>query len=591
VNTSRSKIGLKIHPGGDFIEEEDLVIEPLGNFTYAYKKGEIRGVTSADEFDLGDISIEGVKIEDKVYEFLEDKSGLRSPVFKTAEMQKIRAWANGEKEALSGEELFEKCKNYLELFLDLPKEHHYDVATITAMQSWCRPAVNTVFYLSIAGAFGSGKSTVLEALEPIFYHGKLTGSMTESALKRAIESQKLSPLYDELDVETGTQDSIKYRSIRQGYRKGNPTILTNPDNYELETFDTFSSKAFSMHGDIETALKSRSIPISIAESDDNRLPVINQFKEGLGQELTTELLVWYLENIPDAVARVSEVSQVALNLQPHSENIQEARQEIYQKATQNFTKEQLEFLEEHNGRVTELAFISNLVTEIFDVDVVDSLKESFEYKQEMELEYDENSLLNLLKELIIERFEEREDRERYKNSQGLVWIKNKEIHDDFNQRLKENDLSGVSPQKFKEYKRELGFVDELNHKKVKVPENPSTAESDKKSLTCLLIDKKAKRKLGLLDQGNQDNQRNHGNSDVRRPQHEIVKAASNLECIGFTEGIPSKAEEIEEESGLKPDIFEEVFQRMQKEGMVKEEKPGKFVFSRKLSPENLAMAE
>lgn len=561
-NEGGSQFKGSIDPAGDVLPEENLVVEPLGDREYVYNYDGDRGISTSQNEEVGDgIEIQYLEIGEDWFKLDGKPLTTQDLIYQEPSKEKLQDWIEGKKKSKSGKQIYNDVKLYLETFLDLPREHHYDVATITALQSWCRPAINTVFYLAVAGAFGSGKTALLEALEPVFYHGKLAGSMTESGLRRAIERLKLSPLYDELDVETGTTDSIKYRSLRQGYRKGNQAIMANAKSHKLESFDTFGSKAFSLHGDIERALKQRSIPISIAETEDKRLPVVNQYKRGFGKSLATELLIWYLENISQAVAEVSEVSEVAVERDGDSKNADEIRQEIYDAATEDFNEEQLEFLQDYSGRVSELAYISNRVSEIFNVNTVEALRKSFEFKSEMELEYDDDARIEILRDMIVNEYELRKENLEKQNSTGTVWIKRKEIKKDFDEEMNNRGLEAATGHTFKRFLRELGFTDEVNYKKVKVPD-----DGEKKSLKCLLIDKKARRKLGIedgaSDSSNFGNRSNSGNrlKKVRKALPE--KGASKDE------------QTVINDSGIGEEEAESILQELSKDGVIFQPKPG-----------------
>jgi hypothetical protein len=74
-----------------------------------------------------------------------------------------------------------------------------------------------------------------------------------------------------------------------------------------------------------------------------------------------------------------------------------------------------------------------------------------------------------------------------------------------------------------------------------------------------------------------------------RPQHEIVKAADDLDAIGETDGVKRNYDELLEASELDPGDFEEIFEKMESEGLIIEKQPGEYVLHKKLRPENVVM--
>jgi hypothetical protein len=70
------------------------------------------------------------------------------------------------------------------------------------------------------------------------------------------------------------------------------------------------------------------------------------------------------------------------------------------------------------------------------------------------------------------------------------------------------------------------------------------------------------------------------------PQHQISEAFSVLEAVG-REGIPVQASDVEEKTELEADDFEDVFDRMESEGLIREPNAGKYCLSKKAAPEQV----
>lgn len=484
----KDKKYLKIHSAGEFIPEINLVIEPLGNEEYIYYFNGLRGKTTAiikpqkaqkrKEYFL--------KINDEWFE-LKDKP-IKNVLFKIPSEESIIKWVSGEYKIKTGKELYEDCKKFIEVCLDLPLSYYYEVCTLLALLTWVRELTSSVFYGRIAGSFGSGKTVAMEVLALLFQHGYLIGDITSHGIARIIDKQKLNALFDEMDVGKGTKDTEAYRICRQGYRKNNPYVRCHPKTLDPQIFQVYSVKVFSLHSDIERALKMRGIPINIGQTSDSRLPIINMFKDSLGQEIFENIFFWYMENICK-VAKVSEVSEVAKVSIRSKDTIEEIREKIFKLATNKLNERELEFLKKFKGRNVELGYIALFVSKAFGIDILETLNKSFKEKAEFESEFDEGFMLTLIKDVLESKYNDYKDNENQKTtSNGIVFVENKVIYKAVNDKLKEKELDAVSPYKFKSYLRELGFIDQVNRKKIKI---------DNKSVLCMLYDKKILVRLSL----------------------------------------------------------------------------------------------
>ncbi|MFB6199451.1 MAG: hypothetical protein ABEJ83_01115 [Candidatus Nanohaloarchaea archaeon] len=67
------------------------------------------------------------------------------------------------------------------------------------------------------------------------------------------------------------------------------------------------------------------------------------------------------------------------------------------------------------------------------------------------------------------------------------------------------------------------------------------------------------------------------------PQMQISKAFSELEAVG-RDGLTAKVSEIEDETELESDDFDQVFERMESEGLISEPKAGKYNLKKKAAP-------
>ncbi len=492
-----------LHPGGGVGLREKLVYEPIGNYEYLWIYGGKRGRSRAFFREK-----EGwfVKIGEDYFKL---KGGVISELAYTTPVSEdsIGRWLRGEYKVKRGAEIYAGVLNYMKSFLDLPREHYYITNALLVLESWLVEFLMVVFYGSIIGGFGSGKTAALEALAIVMRHGVLAGSIKSSGIARVGSDQKLSLLFDEFDVGSDKKgDNEANKIVRQAYRRGNTFIRmkqTRSSGFIAEIFNHFGVCAFSLHSDLERALKTRGLIVNIGESDDSRLPVINLYKQACGKKIAEGIFFWYMENATSEkvsqVSKVFQVPQVSIDsLFGDNFNVENFRKELYDNATKIFPEEYNKFLKETKGRDCELAYIALIVSLAFGVSgILNDLKESFKEKRDTEAEYDEDVYKQLLKEVLAEWYEKLKEDENQRTKAGITWVKRQSIQDDFNSILKERSWDGASNYKLKGYLRDLGFVDQVTMKKKKIKYKEEDKEKVK-TIMCLYFDKKVRYRLGLL---------------------------------------------------------------------------------------------
>lgn len=481
-----------LHPAGGITD--NFVYEPIGNLQYVYKtKDGAKGITNATEDEENWF----IQIENQTYVF-SDKP-LDTITFYSPNREIIEKWINNEHTSKSGKELFNICKNYLRTFLDLPDDNYYSIAVLTALESWLREVINVVFYLGIVGGFGGGKTVAAEAITYLLYHGHSSGNISSADVARSIDQQKLSLFIDDIDSFAGSKDSEVYQVVRQGYRKGLPYSRVNPNTLEPEDFDIFGVKIFTIHSDIERALKTRTFIINIAESSSKQLPILNLKKEEFGKKIYDELFIWYMDNILELKDKINANDKFLFdllnlfNFRSDELDKETVREYIYKSLPTNIL-EKVEQVQQVTGRNLELFFIGLFVADAVGLDLTKELISILSEKKESESEFDESVILSLLKDFLIEQYEQLKDKPEYLTPDGLFFIKNKELYTSFNAKLKGEGFSGITPHKFKGYLRDLGFVDKVNRKAREVMD-----KGKKQALLCCIFDARIKEKLGFVD--------------------------------------------------------------------------------------------
>ena len=382
------------------------VLEPIGDRRYVFNADGMRGIAEAEpiyqEFEAKKKpkKIVGwkIRINGNDYEF--DGKPLEKIPFDIPDIDEIDIWTGGLRKTRPFPEIYEMLHKGVRTCLDLPCDYYYHILCLLILQSWAIEKLPAVFYGLVVGGFGGGKTVCQEVMKCLSKHGFLAGSITGSGTARTIQRYKLALFGDEIDVETAIKDSEKYMVFRQGYRRNNPFVRMNKNTFEPEFFDGFSSKTFSLHSDIEKALKTRSLIINIGETGDNRLPVINLMKEKFLRPVFEELFFWYMDNIGQA--RSIELPLVNID---YDMGIEELRKGLYNVATTGVSAEEKKFLSKFKGRNTELGFIAIFISRVFGIDIMTSIYEAFKEKEESEREFDASSFQGILKQLLIDKYQ------------------------------------------------------------------------------------------------------------------------------------------------------------------------------------------
>jgi len=509
-------LGNVLHPAGGLAT--NFVYEPLGTREYVYRtKDGKKGIFSLQiEYEDPEKKKNPswkIQIEGKPYYF--SKKPPKEWLFNTPDREIIQKWVDGKKQSLTTEEMWNLNNIYFRTFLDFPHQYEFSATLLFIQQTWLVELLPVVFYLGIKGEFGGGKTVTGEAITNVSRHGYLTGNLSPPFVARAIQDQKITLMVDELDSLAGTKDSDLNSIFRQGYRRGSRYSRVNPDTLEPESKEIFGPKLFTVHANIEEALQTRTIPLHVRETEKPEYPIVNLDKTAFGKLVYAENFLWYLDNI--LALRDNElhtINGLAINtldildtldtkISDYNVDVRasEIRATLFEKKKSLISEGQVSQVSQVVGRNTELMFVCFTLSNILKISCDDDIKKTFEQKLIEEGERSELGYLGLLRDVLNELWISKQNEPDYMTDEGFVKISNKEIYNRFNEKLKKEYDSGVSPPKFKEYLLEFGFTDALNRKKLEVP---ILGDPEKKSRLCNIFTPRVLRKIGVEPQEKTD---------------------------------------------------------------------------------------
>jgi hypothetical protein len=203
--------------------------------------------------------------------------------------------------------LEEALREHIRRYVSLPDD---DLAVVVAfvLCSWQSHRFETVPYLHVMGAPGSGKSRLLRVLADVCYRGiGLGASSSLSSLFRILDTFRGTLALDEADFQSNRAAHEEVlRVLREGFQRG--TLLTRTEggheNWTTRAFDVFGPKVIAgLKPFPDLALESRSVPIVMQLAVGpgrypDRLPADYEQRAA---ELRNVLLGWRLKTYFEAV--------------------------------------------------------------------------------------------------------------------------------------------------------------------------------------------------------------------------------------------------------------------------------------------------
>lgn len=527
VKTEKAGTLAGLHPAGGVTNE--VVWEPVGLNAYAWRKS--NGKKGVSEVNWETHTDEDTGEKWTVYWFEADGTNYRlkeAPpffVFDLPRREVMEAWAEGEKKALSTQELFWTTTSYFMTFLDVPRQEEYPLMAEYVFQSWVLELLSSVFYGSVAAEIGGGKTATGEAVIMPCRHGLQTGDLSPAFVARLIDKQKGTIFIDELDAVADMSDPSDplLTILRNGQRRGGTySRQDSNDPDKSRVYDVFGPKFYTLQGESEAALGTRTLPFHTRETTQIEYPIINPLKRLYGLSLREEFTIWWLDNAID-MKKGEEFKALRMGVEwddvssgnlsvapvapvaPNTEGVvggggkggtknttQEAvssgnPQELMQKSEETSTRERNNMFRKRVGglregqlgqlrqlapmlgsRNVEFAYELLALENFLGVNIDEYIFGSLKQKRIEELESAELGVRGLVRDELRKLWGGRRGDERYLTKDGYVKISNQETLKVINQRLRDEGLRGMGPSKFKKHLIEFKFTDGVNRRKAKI---------------------------------------------------------------------------------------------------------------------------
>lgn len=369
---------------------EHLFYEPLGShegtpryliYTCVGKRliGEVETVRAKDippEYYLRGAGFE-FRFDD---EPVTEPNEMLQKVLHVPDIFSVQAWASGTYALPTDSEMWSLVVNYYRTFGDYEEEWHPIILALATFETALLPLLETVFYTTIDGDYGAGKTTILGAMAEVSFHGLLADSLSPPFRARYVGRYNAPLFQDEIDATEG-DEGLGLALARTGYRRGAFYGRWDGERNRPEIIEHFGPLNYTLHEDpADQAFVSRSLArVTISKSKNFRLPVINNLRRNVSGQVANALFFWRLGAIDRAIhqgfsLRRTEVSLADFMRKDFSADTK--RLELYELATKHLTEKERALLRHTQGREGELAYVALLIERLLGVDVVDQLIEA-----------------------------------------------------------------------------------------------------------------------------------------------------------------------------------------------------------------------
>lgn len=200
----------------------------------------------------------------------------------------------------AGAELLDETSDFISRFIAFPDDHCLTAVTLWAAHCHLIESFYTTPRLALLSPeAGSGKTRVLEVLEPLVPNPMMSLSASPAAVFRTLADRQITLLFDECDTiftKRGKDDNNEdlRALLNAGYRRGARIPRCVGPKHEVVEFPVFCTTALAGIGTLPDTILSRSIIIKMRR----RAPTehVEQFRERWhhpeGHELRDRLALW-----------------------------------------------------------------------------------------------------------------------------------------------------------------------------------------------------------------------------------------------------------------------------------------------------------
>lgn len=183
----------------------------------------------------------------------------------------VFAYLNGQV-SINPTELHNELTHFFRRFMWYPDDRTYSVLAAWVMLTYVFMVFDQVPYLKMVGTKRAGKTRTLELLEMLAFNAKLSSSLSDAYVFRAVEMDRVTLLVDEAEnLARQPKEAVNERLelFRSGYRRSGSVGRVEGEAHQRVDYSTYSPKAFANATGIEDALEDRTIDIPVERKPKN----------------------------------------------------------------------------------------------------------------------------------------------------------------------------------------------------------------------------------------------------------------------------------------------------------------------------------
>ena len=196
-----------------------------------------------------------------------ERAGLR---LSSKEVTASRFSVNGITEFLEGRRrvdpagLYRKIEAYIRRFVRLNSDAEYALLALWTMGTYIFKLFRHFPYIHLFGEKGSGKSLIMEVLQPVCFNGSMTANTTPAVIYRGIQLHSPSMFLDEME-QVRIQDRETRGAIMSvlntGFMSMGYVERCEGEKHEVVRYPTYSPKMIASINDLDEVLRDRAIRI------------------------------------------------------------------------------------------------------------------------------------------------------------------------------------------------------------------------------------------------------------------------------------------------------------------------------------------
>jgi len=201
-------------------------------------------------------------------------------------------------EDVSANEIFCKIRDYIKDHVYYQSSAVYQILSLWIMGTYVFKIFDSYPYIWLNGPMSSGKSLLIDVLEPIVFNGHAVSGITAPALFKTVHYNNVTLIIDEAEKFGSKESNSDIKCLlNRGYRK-NSKVTRCCGGKKIETYNSYGPKLLACINQVDPVLASRCILIqSVKKSEAVNLKRLRPGTLGtLHEELRGDQYVFAMRN-------------------------------------------------------------------------------------------------------------------------------------------------------------------------------------------------------------------------------------------------------------------------------------------------------